>query len=39
MTLAGLEVVQRPPEYFGDVIRNDYGKYGKLAKDIGFKPQ
>lgn len=39
MTLAGLEVVQQPPEYFGDVIRRDYARYGKLAKDIGFKPQ
>ena len=39
MTLAGLEVVQQPAEYFGDVIRKDYGRYGKLAKDIGFKPQ
>ncbi|MEA3158412.1 MAG: hypothetical protein QOK44_6001 [Betaproteobacteria bacterium] len=39
MTLAGLEVVQQPPEYFGDVIRKDYARYGKLAKDIGFKPQ
>ncbi|MGZ5153322.1 MAG: Bug family tripartite tricarboxylate transporter substrate binding protein [Burkholderiales bacterium] len=39
MTLAGLEVVQQSPEYFGDVIRKDYARYGKLAKDIGFKPQ
>lgn len=39
MTLAGLEVVQQPPEYFGDVIRKDYARYGKLSKDIGFKPQ
>lgn len=39
MTLAGLEVVQQPPEYFGDVIRQDYAKYGQLARDIGFKPQ
>ena len=39
MTLAGLDVVQQPPEYFGDIIRKDYTRYGKLAKDIGFKPQ
>jgi tripartite-type tricarboxylate transporter receptor subunit TctC len=39
MTLAGLDVVQQPPEYFGDIIRKDYARYGKLAKDIGFKPQ
>ena len=39
MTFAGLEVVQQPPDYFDDVIRKDYVRYGKLAKDIGFKPQ
>jgi tripartite-type tricarboxylate transporter receptor subunit TctC len=39
MTLAGLEVVQQPADYFGDVIRKDYARYGKLAKDIGFRPQ
>jgi tripartite-type tricarboxylate transporter receptor subunit TctC len=39
MTSAGLEVVQQPADYFGDVIRKDYARYGKLAKDIGFKPQ
>ena len=39
MQLAGLEIVQEPPEFFGDVLRKDYAKYGKLAKDIGFKPQ
>jgi tripartite-type tricarboxylate transporter receptor subunit TctC len=39
MTLAGLDVVQQQPEYFGDIIRKDYARYGKLAKDIGFKPQ
>jgi len=39
MTSAGLEVVQQSPEFFGDIIRKDYARYGKLAKDIGFKPQ
>jgi hypothetical protein len=39
MTQAGLEVVQQPPAFFGDVLRQDYERYGKLAKDIGFKPQ
>ena len=39
MTLAGLEAVQQPPEAFGDVIRKDYARYGKLVRDIGFKPQ
>jgi tripartite-type tricarboxylate transporter receptor subunit TctC len=39
MTLAGLDIVQQPPEFFGDVLRQDYARYGKLVKDIGFKPQ
>ena len=39
MTFAGLEITQQPPEFFGDIIRKDFAKYGKLAKDIGFKPQ
>ena len=36
---AGLIIVTEPPEYFASVIRNDYAKYGKLIRDIGFKPQ
>ena len=36
---AGLIVVAESPEYFGEVIRNDYAKYGKLVRDIGFKAQ
>ena len=35
----GLIVVAESPEYFGEVIRSDYAKYGKLVRDIGFKPQ
>jgi tripartite-type tricarboxylate transporter receptor subunit TctC len=35
----GLIVVTEPPEYFGNAIRADYAKYGKLVKDIGFQPQ
>jgi len=31
--------MQEPPEFFGDLIRKDYAKWGKLAKDIGYKPQ
>jgi hypothetical protein len=27
------------PEYFTDVIRRDFEKWGKLARDIGFKPR
>ncbi len=35
----GLIVVTESPEYFGNAIRADYAKYGKLVKDIGFAPQ
>lgn len=36
---AGLIIVTEPPEFFANAIRSDYAKYGKLIKDIGFKPQ
>ena len=36
---AGLIVVAESPEYFANVIRSDYAKYGKLVRDIGFTPQ
>ncbi len=39
MIAAGLIIVTEPPEFFGDMIRSDYAKYGKLARDIDFKPQ
>jgi tripartite-type tricarboxylate transporter receptor subunit TctC len=39
LVTAGLIVVTEPPEYFGDLIRSDYAKYGKLVRDIGFQPQ
>jgi tripartite-type tricarboxylate transporter receptor subunit TctC len=39
LTNAGLIVVNESPEYFADLLRSDYAKYGKLVKDIGFKPQ
>jgi tripartite-type tricarboxylate transporter receptor subunit TctC len=39
MVASGLIIVTESPEFFGDVIRSDYEKYGKLARDIGFKPQ
>ena len=35
----GLEVHTESPEYFSDVIRRDFEKWGKLARDIGFKPR
>jgi tripartite-type tricarboxylate transporter receptor subunit TctC len=39
MVASGLIIVTESPEFFGDIIRSDYAKYGKLARDIGFKPQ
>jgi tripartite-type tricarboxylate transporter receptor subunit TctC len=39
LTGAGLIVVSESPEYFGEILRNDYAKYGALVKAIGFKPQ
>jgi len=39
MVASGLIIVTESPEFFGDVIKSDYAKYGKLARDIRFQPQ
>ena len=39
LVVGGLIVVTESPEYFGDLIRSDFAKYGKLVRDIGFQPQ
>jgi tripartite-type tricarboxylate transporter receptor subunit TctC len=39
MVSAGLIIVTESPEFFGDMIKSDFAKYGKLAHDIGFQPQ
>ena len=39
LVAAGLIIIAESPEFFGDMIKSDYAKYGKLARDIGFKPQ
>ena len=36
---AGLIIVTESPEYFANLIKSDYAKYGKLTRDIGFQPQ
>jgi len=36
---AGLIIVNESPEYFADLLKSDFAKYGKLVKDIGFQPQ
>lgn len=33
----GLEIHAEPPEYFASVIKRDLEKWGKVARDIGFK--
>ena len=38
-TLVGLELHTESPEFFTQMLRNDFEKWGKLARDIGFKPQ
>jgi tripartite-type tricarboxylate transporter receptor subunit TctC len=35
----GLEIHTQPPEFFADVIRRDMEKWGKVARDMGFKPR
>jgi tripartite-type tricarboxylate transporter receptor subunit TctC len=39
MTAFGLEIHTETPEFFADTIRSDFAKWGKLARDIGFKPR
>jgi len=36
---AGLIIVTESPEYFSALLKNDFMKYGKLVKDIGYQPQ
>ena len=38
-TLLGLDTYTESPEFFAQTLRNDIEKWGKLARDIGFKPQ
>ena len=39
LEVAGLIIRTEPPEFFAEVLKSDYDKYGKLVKDIGFQPQ
>jgi tripartite-type tricarboxylate transporter receptor subunit TctC len=36
---AGLIIVSESPEFFGNLLKSDFAKYGKLVKEIGFQPQ
>jgi tripartite-type tricarboxylate transporter receptor subunit TctC len=39
LVAAGLIIVTQPPEFFSNLLKSDFAKYGKLVKDIGFVPQ
>jgi tripartite-type tricarboxylate transporter receptor subunit TctC len=39
MLALGLEIHTEAPAFFTETLRSDFEKWGKLAKDIGFKPQ
>jgi tripartite-type tricarboxylate transporter receptor subunit TctC len=39
LSSAGLIISTESPQFFADVIRRDYDRYGKLARDIGFEPR
>ena len=36
---AGWDIDTGPPEYFATTMKNDYAKYAKLIRDIGYQPQ
>jgi hypothetical protein len=38
LTAFALKIHTASPECFADLIRRDTEKWGKLARDIGFKP-
>jgi len=35
----GLDLWTESPEYFGDLMKSEYDKYGKVARDIGLVPK
>jgi tripartite-type tricarboxylate transporter receptor subunit TctC len=39
LAAAGLLISTESPQFFGDIIRKDYDRYGKLARDIKFEPR
>lgn len=36
---AGLYVANESPEFYAKFIQTEFAKYGKIVRDIGFKPQ
>ena len=39
MIAYGLDIAIESPEFFGETIRSDYAKYGRIVREIGLKPQ
>jgi len=39
MVAGGMAVVAESPEYWADFIKQEYDKYGKVARDINFQKQ
>ena len=39
LVTAGLYVANESPEFYAEFIKKEYAKYGKIVRDIGFKPQ
>jgi tripartite-type tricarboxylate transporter receptor subunit TctC len=39
LTDLGLLLPKQTPEWFGNLIKSDYVKYGNIVKSIGFEPQ
>jgi tripartite-type tricarboxylate transporter receptor subunit TctC len=36
---SGLIVINESAEYYGEFIKKEYAKYGKIVRDIGLQPQ
>ncbi len=39
LTSAGLIIANESAEYFGDFIKSEYDKYGKLVRNVGLQPR
>ncbi len=39
LVAAGLYVANESPEFYAKFIQTEFAKYGKIVRDIGFKPQ
>jgi tripartite-type tricarboxylate transporter receptor subunit TctC len=39
LVASGLYVANESPEFYAKFIKTEFAKYGKIVRDIGFKPQ